>query len=191
MDLNVAMARVSANSGDVCGDAAHFWIHGPETVLAIADGLGHGADAAQAANAAMNFIAEHLDLDLIALFQELNAAMERTRGAAVAVARVRPDLARIEYAAIGNTRAAVFGWSSTRLDAEPGIVGTRRRRLRPLNIPFRAGDCLALWTDGLRETLKIDYGATTNLDALAATLMTEYATGDDDRCVILARRGGS
>lgn len=186
MAVSVGSARSSANAADLCGDAAQAWFLEDRTVIAIADGLGHGADAAVAATAALDFIGGHLDDDPVELFRGMHQALVSTRGAAVAVATIRPADGELTYAAIGNTRAAVFGWRATRLDSFPGIVGGGFRRLTPLVVPIRAGDHLVLWTDGLAERL-----AVTDIDPvpahMAETLLHRFAQGNDDACVIVAR----
>lgn len=191
MDLKIGIARSSANASDVCGDMAQAWTTDDRVVVAIADGLGHGPDAALASSRAMAYVGDHLGDDLPSLFSGMGRALASTRGAAVGVAIIRPSKAELAYAAVGNTRAAIFGWRSTRLDAESGIVGGGFRRLSPIVIPIRPSDHLALWTDGLEERLSVgNDAAAVEIGQLAETLLDLHTRGNDDACVIVARVAG-
>jgi hypothetical protein len=187
--MSVGIARRSANAADVCGDMAGWWSRDGMEIVAIADGLGHGKDAAIAAAAALDAVASWHGLDPLELFQRMNVALHATRGAAVGVAAVAWATGQITYAAVGNTRAALFGADATRLDSFAGIVGGGYRRLNTVVVPFHSGDVLTLWTDGLEERLQpiaADHAAA-GMDAMAARLLDRFAKGHDDRCVVVAR----
>ena len=55
--ISFGIARRSANDAEVCGDMAGRWSRDGMEILAIADGLGHGRDAAVAAAAALELVA--------------------------------------------------------------------------------------------------------------------------------------
>lgn len=187
MAVSVGIARAAANAGERCGDAAHAWPADGRHVLAIADGLGHGADAADAANAAMDYVGGHLNDEPLALFRGMHVALGPTRGAAVAVAVIDPAVGSLTYLAVGNTRAGIFGWRTTRLDSYPGIVGGSFRRLSPMVVPIRAGDRLVMWSDGVEERLTVSAQPQDDPQHEAAELLHQYIRGNDDACVIVAR----
>jgi len=187
--VRAASLRASANAADLCGDMAGIWETPDRVVLAIADGLGHGHDAAVAAAAAIDHVGRHLGQPFPELFAGLQCALAPTRGAAVGVAVLDPVAGQLRYAAVGNTRAAVFGWRVTRLDAVPGIVGAGGRPPAPLAVPCRPGDTVVLWTDGLDDRLSPgdEGGAPPAAEDLAADLLRRFAKGTDDSCVIVVR----
>ncbi len=188
MELTFSIARSSANAAEICGDVAKGWLLSDRAVIAIADGLGHGADAALAAGRAIEYVGSHLGEDPVSLFRGMGSALTSTRGAAVGLAVVRQGSGELTYAGVGNTRAAVFGWRTTRLDGDVGIVGGGFRRLAPVVVPIRPGDYLALWTDGLDERLALaKAGHEEDIDRLAEALLRRYSSGHDDACLILAR----
>jgi negative regulator of sigma-B (phosphoserine phosphatase) len=187
--ISFGIARRSANAAEVCGDMAGWWSGDGIERVAIADGLGHGKDAAVAAAAALEVVAAWPGHDLPSLFQHMNVALKATRGAAVGVATIEWATGQITYAAVGNTRAALFGARATYLDGYAGIVGGGYRRLSPVVLPFQSGDVLALWTDGLDERLDLitaDHSAV-GMDGMASRLLDRFAKGHDDRCVVVAR----
>jgi negative regulator of sigma-B (phosphoserine phosphatase) len=183
------IARRSANAADVCGDMADWWSRDGKELVAIADGLGHGREAAVAAAAALEAVAAWQGDNLVDLFYSMNVALRPTRGAAVGVATVDWATGLITYAAVGNTRAALFGERIIRMDGYAGIVGGGYQRLTPVTLPFMSGDVMALWTDGLDEQLELgpaDHSAP-GMDGMAAGLLDRFARGHDDRCVVVAR----
>ena len=189
MAVMTGIARAAANAADLCGDLAASWSTDGRHVFTIADGLGHGSEAFTAAGQAIDYVSHNLGENLVALFAGMNQALWQTRGAAVGVAAFDPVVGCLTYAAVGNTRAAVFGWRVVRLDGFSGIVGGGYRRLAAQTTPFRAGDHLVMWTDGVDERLTFD-PATSGFDAtdcVARALLDRFATGGDDACVLVAR----
>jgi hypothetical protein len=189
MAMMIGIARAAFNAADLCGDLAAAWSRDGHHVLALADGLGHGADAFAAADQAIGYIGRNLSEEPLALFHGMNLALGPTRGAAVGVAAVDAKAARLTYAAVGNTRAAIFGWRTVRLDGFSGIVGGGYRRLASQTTPFRAGDHLVMWTDGVDERLALDLSETNGgdtADGVAGTLLDRFAIGNDDACVLVA-----
>jgi phosphoserine phosphatase RsbX len=188
MAMTVGVASRSANAADVCGDRAGWWSLNGLEVVAIADGLGHGQCAAEAAGAAIGVVAAWPGGDLLDLFLHMNEVLKPTRGAAVGIATVEWATGQVTYAAVGNTRAALFGARTTYLNGYAGIVGAGYRRLGTITVPFSPGDVLAQWTDGLDEQIELrsDDRAAAKLDDTAALLLERFAHGDDDRCVVVA-----
>jgi hypothetical protein len=188
MAMIVGVASRSANAADVCGDRAGWWSRDGLELVAIADGLGHGPDAAVAAAGAIDTAAAWLGGDLIELFHDMNEMLRPTRGAAVGVATVEWASRQLTYVAIGNTRAALFGARTTYLNGYAGIVGVGYRRVGAITAQFSSGDLLALWTDGLDEQILVTSAdrAAASLDDTASLLLQRFARGNDDRCVVVA-----
>ena len=66
--------------------------------VAVIDGLGHGPEAAQAAEAAVATLAAHPELPPDEALRRCHVALKGTRGAAISIARVEPDTRRLAYA---------------------------------------------------------------------------------------------
>lgn len=189
--VSAGIARSSANAADICGDIGAVWQVGARRVVLVVDGLGHGVDAAIAATAAADYVATHLDNDLPDLFAGMNEALTSTRGAAVGVAVLDQAEGAMKYAGIGNTRAALFGWSVRRLTGNPGIVGAGFRRLTVMELPYAPEDRLILWSDGLEERLSVSPELERMRDnqALAEQLLEQYRHGVDDACAVVVDCG--
>ncbi|QCX80675.1 Serine/threonine-protein kinase RsbT [Streptomyces sp. YIM 121038] len=134
-----------------CGDAAAvaFTDRGP-TALAV-DGLGHGAEAEEAARAAVRCFHRLPDADLPDLFAAAHRALRHSRGAAIGVLRLRDDT--VDYCGVGNVRVALLSPDDVvrRLSGQPGVVGWNMPppQVRRLSVP--AGTTAVLHTDGVDQ----------------------------------------
>ncbi|MFI1167431.1 SpoIIE family protein phosphatase [Streptomyces sp. NPDC020801] len=133
------------------GDA-WTWVAAEDRVtLMLADGLGHGREAARASSAAVETLHRSARLTPSELLGRLDAALRGTRGAAVAVAQLELRAGRVRFAGIGNVGARLRAdgtWHH--LLSRPGIVGVHRPRTLPeTEMPWAADRLLVLHSDGL------------------------------------------
>ncbi|MCX5540910.1 SpoIIE family protein phosphatase [Paraburkholderia sp. CNPSo 3076] len=94
---------------EVCGDGWQAQVDQSGLTLALADGLGHGAEAHVAAVAALDVLRRRAGLAPAALMELSHAALRHTRGAALALVRI--DLARgaLAFCGTGNISAVAYG----------------------------------------------------------------------------------
>ncbi|KUO09235.1 ATP-binding SpoIIE family protein phosphatase [Streptomyces sp. DSM 15324] len=144
--INVPFAG-AAYSGDLwtCVHAAG------RLTLMLADGLGHGPEAARASTAAAEELRRRAHLPPAELLGCLDGALRGTRGAAVAVAQLDPRAGRLRFAGVGNTGARLYEGGTWRpLLSRPGIVGVHRPgTVAETEVPWAADRLLILHTDGL------------------------------------------
>ncbi|MFF1544975.1 SpoIIE family protein phosphatase [Streptomyces sp. NPDC058291] len=119
--------------------------------LMLADGLGHGPEAALASTAAVEEVRRSGHLPPAELLRRLDDALRGTRGAAVAVAQLDLRTARLRFAGIGNIGARLREGDSWRhLLSKPGIAGAHRPSTLPQTEASWADDrLLVLHSDGL------------------------------------------
>lgn len=144
--INVPFAG-AAYSGDL-------WtcVHASDRLtLMLADGLGHGPEAARASTAAAEELRRCARLSPAEQIRRLDTALRGTRGAAVAVAQLDLRAARLTFAGVGNIGARLYeggGWRP--LLSRPGIVGVHRPTTVPeTEVPWAADRLLILHSDGL------------------------------------------
>lgn len=128
------------------------WVReGDLFTLMLADGLGHGPEAARASTAAVREVRRLPGHSPAEALRRLHDALAGTRGAAVAVAQVDIRAGRLRFAGIGNVGARLREGDRWRaLLSRPGIVGVHRPgRLREDDVPWSADSLLILHTDGL------------------------------------------
>ncbi len=151
-----AMARAGGvnipfGGAEFSGDAWACVRAGHRTTLMLADGLGHGPEAARASSAAVEALRRSGHLPPAEVLRYLDAELRPTRGAAVAVAQLDAETGRLAFSGIGNIGARLRtgeGWRP--LLSRPGIVGAHRPTTIPEHHATWGADCLlVLHSDGL------------------------------------------
>lgn len=164
------------------------------TVL-VADGLGHGSEAHNAARLATEQLAAHPHDEPLELIELCHAALARTRGAAVAVAKLVASAERGSYASVGNIVCRLERAPASRhLISYNGIVGHAMRKTQELAFPWPQHALLILHSDGLGT--QWDLAAYPGLAArhpalIAAVLYRDYDRGRDDVTVVVLRNRGT
>jgi anti-sigma regulatory factor (Ser/Thr protein kinase) len=159
------------------------------TTILLVDGLGHGDNAATAANAAVREL--KTGLDATALLTRMHGALASTRGAAAAIARWDRRTGTLQYAGIGNIAATIVGDGETRsLVSMPGIVGHGVQRPRAFEYELPPDALLVMHSDGLRSGWDLTaYPGVRRRDPLvtAALLIRDFERGRDDVSVVVAK----
>ena len=174
-----------------CGDRCGWWNSAERLVMAVADGLGHGPQAADAAQAAIACIENRVERSFDEIFADCDARLRDTRGVALAVAVVEFATDRLMMAAVGNIRAVLLNAHRERhLGSARGIVGGGYARLVPEIHTLEPGNVLALYSDGLDEFFAlrqtIEEGALSP-GGSASSVLDLWARGNDDAAVLIYR----
>lgn len=182
----------------VCGDQPIVVGADPNAALVgVLDGLGHGENAARAAQCGVDVLHAAPADPLEVLVRRCHRALGATRGAAMTLARIDFADGTLRWLGIGNVTAnlvakhpgGVAVRSSARLAA--GIVGYRIPEvLTPQELSIRPGDLIVIASDGIAENHLdgIDFAAPT--PATAREILATYNKGTDDALVLLARHRG-
>lgn len=193
-EVEVGGACLATGGETISGDAWDYARSRGKVRLIVADGLGHGPRAAEAARAAVECFAEHVSTPLDDAMGRIHAALRSTRGAAVALVEIDEAADVIHFLSVGNVSGQILGDRDRALVCTPGTVGHAMRTMRVTDYPFHAGDALLLHTDGVKGSIHLtDYpGLGTKDPALVAgVLVSERARGTDDATVVVARRARS
>jgi anti-sigma regulatory factor (Ser/Thr protein kinase) len=133
------------------GDAFSWARSGSRVTLLLADGLGHGRNAAEASTAAVEGLHKHAYLPPAEILRHLHAALRTTRGAAIGVAQLDESTGRLSYAGVGNIGARLRtagAWQH--LISHPGIVGSHFPATVPVHqSAWQPDSLLILHSDGL------------------------------------------
>ncbi|MBP1179350.1 ATP-binding SpoIIE family protein phosphatase [Methylobacterium sp. PvR107] len=160
----------------------------------VADGLGHGPDAAKASEEALRLFRQHQDKSPSAILSAIHAGLSHTRGGAVSVARYSRDAGKLAFAGIGNVLGAVVsGEASKRTVSLPGTAGHAARRIQEFEYPMRPADVFVLCSDGIATGWSLDAfpGITGAHPTLVAGLIyRDFARARDDATVIVVRGDG-
>ncbi|HEX7708907.1 MAG TPA: SpoIIE family protein phosphatase [Thermoanaerobaculia bacterium] len=179
------------NLDDLCGDACGVFEKGDEIVCVVADGLGHGVAAGEASRTAVATIAQAGLVEPVRLLERAHVALKPTRGAAVAVAVIRPRDRELRFAGIGNISASIkTGSDSKSLVSVSGIVGHQVRAYQEFRYEWQPDSMLIMHSDGLTSRWTFDQLgglATRHPATIAAALGRDFARERDDRCVLVVR----
>jgi anti-sigma regulatory factor (Ser/Thr protein kinase) len=176
----------------VSGDAWKMASYKGHTKILVADGLGHGPDAAKAAIAATNVLKRHADATPIALIEECHAALRSTRGAAVGIVGLDPAGEQGSFAGVGNVACRVESLQGPgrNLVSYNGTLGHSLRKVQEFTFPFPRNALLILHTDGLGthwELASYPGLALKHAGLSAGTLYRDYDRGRDDVTVVVVR----
>jgi anti-sigma regulatory factor (Ser/Thr protein kinase) len=137
---------------EVCGDAWGCQLSESRSTVVVADGLGHGPDAAAAARAAMEIFYNHPEASPKALLESIHLGLRHTRGAAVSIASLDQERRQVEFAGLGNVAGFVCERSGQRrqLVSMNGTAGGDIHAVfREFSYPWPHGAALVMHTDGL------------------------------------------
>lgn len=179
-----------------CGDFYAVTAEAEHTVIVLADGLGHGPEAAQSAHAAVRAVEEASGSPSPGLrLQAAHRALQRLRGAAIGVAVIEHDSATLRWAGVGNVESAILrserGAGRVRLFVKPGVVGHRIADVREIAQPLCAGDVLVANTDGVDEAFLDTAASMGDLESAAGRGMERFGKSGDDATIVLARFVGA
>lgn len=174
-----------------CGDAWLVHRMPGRTLVVLADGLGHGSDAARAADTAIRTARAHARHAPARIIEAAHDAMRSTRGAALAVAVIVPSEQRLTFAGVGNVAGVIVSHDAAKsLASLNGTVGHEMRAVREFVHPWTARDCLVMHTDGVRARWQLGTypGLVVRHPALiAGTLFRDFSRGSDDATVLAVR----
>ena len=177
-------------SGDRCVIAAA----NGTALIAVIDGIGHGAEAAAAANVAATVLETSPQESLRTLFDRCHAQLRATRGAAMTVARFESHGRTLDWLGTGNIktvllRRSAHGFTCTDLLTYSGVVGAQVTKYAASQTEVASGDVLILATDGIDrkfiDSIRYDEAP----QAQAERLLAAYRSPTDDALVLVARLG--
>jgi phosphoserine phosphatase RsbX len=163
-------------------------------LIAVIDGLGHGEEAAAAANAAAGVLEASPNESLRTLFDRCDAQLRATRGAAMTVARFESSGRTLDWLGTGNIKTVLLrrsasGFTCMDLLTYSGVVGTQSPKRPASKIQVMPGDVLILATDGVDrkfiDSIRYDEAPQMQAERLLAT----YRSPTDDALVVVARLG--
>jgi phosphoserine phosphatase RsbX len=167
------------------------WENG--VLMAVVDGLGHGAEATIAAKTAIDVLARHASESVVRLVERCHRALQRTRGVVMTLVSLNIHNDTATALGIGNVET-VFrrGDPATRPKHESillrgGVVGYRLPPLQASIVPLAPGDVVVFATDGVREDFSDLIEPTEPLAQLVDRIMARKFRGTDDGLVLACK----
>ncbi|HZZ88679.1 MAG TPA: SpoIIE family protein phosphatase [Caulobacteraceae bacterium] len=172
----------------VCGDAHVVAPFDGGVLTGVIDGLGHGAEAARASQAAVASLTQTAGRPLTDAVAACHADLRRTRGAALALAMFHPAEGRMSWIGVGNVEAVLFTVSGRQtIVPRAGVVGYQVPSLRETSLPLAVGDVLIVASDGVSSRFCERRPLADDPEAAARALLDAYGIARDDGMVLVAR----
>jgi anti-sigma regulatory factor (Ser/Thr protein kinase) len=178
----------------ISGDHA-LWIWSEEAlVVGVADGLGHGPEAREAADLAMERMRERPLLAPEHILDHCDVGLRGTRGAAMGIVRLERRSGALSQVCMGNIATLVCRPGRVEImGCSPGVLGIPRQQVRAIRSEswLRPGELLVMHTDGLSSRTTVEEAVLLRHHPLvvAHELVRRFAKNHDDALVLVARAG--
>ena len=175
------------------GDA---WVHEStpaRTALLVVDGLGHGWEAAEAAQEAVATFRKRAHSSPGQMIGFIHEALRKTRGAVAAVAEIRPGEGTLVYAGVGNISAVVLNnGKSSSLVSHNGTLGVATTRIQEFKSEWAREAVLVLHSDGIQSRWDLSSSTYPGLLArdpalIGAALLRDFRRQRDDASVVVVK----
>ncbi len=173
------------------GDGYFMQTRDDRTLVAVIDGLGHGAGAKEATDVAIGVLEEWKGEGVDEVLMAVHDALRATRGAVMGAAIIDRADELIHFAGVGNISARAF---ETPIRFQPlstnGTLGARLGRLRVWSERWVDGATFVMASDGISETWEIQSYPDLlkkSPQLLAGVLMRDYGRETDDATVLVVR----
>ncbi len=177
----------------MCGDMAMVARRGSMMRLAVADGLGHGPAAREAAQVAIRWLQSTQNESLEEAVLTAHEQTAATRGATLGIVDLDLKTQIITATTIGNIRVGIYQsagrvWSPCGTDAVLGhgrgsFHGKLDVRVEKYQLP--PGALVLLFSDGLANHLRLPFQRPQSLEELGTSLFATYVVPSDDATLLM------
>ena len=194
VELGIACATLAGQSES--GDRYVYETFTDGVLLALVDGIGHGPEAAAAAETACTILRTHAGEPVIALAERCHWGLRRTRGVVMSLAAFDLRHNVMNWLGIGNVQGALrrFRWpidqTEELLFLRAGVVGSQLPPLQASVLPVVPGDMLVLATDGVESGFAPRIDSREAATRTAQAILDRYNKRTDDALVLVARYQG-
>jgi phosphoserine phosphatase RsbX len=188
----------SALPGEVESGDLHF-VHSYDDAVLVAaiDGLGHGPEAAVAAQRAAEALERHHAEPVASLLQRCHDNLRGTRGAVITLASFDGKRNVMSWVGVGNIEGTLVraepgeGRQRESVMLVGGVPGHQLPQLRSAEVQISPGDTLVLTTDGIRPGYLELLAGGDPPSRLVERIMDQFGKGTDDALVLVARYVGA
>jgi phosphoserine phosphatase RsbX len=195
--LEWGVAQIALEGEKVCGDRHLVSPFQDGLLVAVIDGLGHGSEAAAAAQLAVETLESHASESAIRLLARCHEALRSTRGAAVSLASVNTAFGTATWLGVGNVEGVILRADKQAAPPQenvmlfPGVAGHHLPSVRATVTPVSPGDLLIFFTDGIRRDFLSEPPIPGHSpQRIADRICAKYSKGTDDALVLVARYVG-
>ena len=177
------------------GDQHLVCCHPSGILIAAIDGIGHGAEAANAAKGAIAVLRNGVGEPIIPLMVECHEKLRSTRGVVLSLASVDVRHGLMTWLGVGNVQGVLVHANKKAISPETlllrgGVVGDHLPQLQAAVLPVAHGDLLVFATDGVRADFVRTLSAMENPQRAAERIMKSFCNQSDDALVLALRITG-
>jgi hypothetical protein len=161
-------------------------------LVAAVDGLGHGQEAARAAQIAVETLQAHAHESVVVLLERCHDALREMRGVVLTVASFNVRDGTLTWVGVGSVEGVLLRADVSAVPAREyvvqygGVVGMLLPPLRSFVLPVATGDTLLIATDGIRSGFAEELHPEPP-QPMADRIVARYLKGTDDALVLVAR----
>jgi negative regulator of sigma-B (phosphoserine phosphatase) len=175
------------------GDRAVLAAFDGGALVAAIDGLGHGAGAADAAEAAAAVLIRQPGDEPTRLLDACHRALARTRGAVMTLAWFDLGQGQLRWTGVGNVEGRlVHAGAGPRAATEGaltkgGVVGYNMPSIRVTGTDLEHGDVIVLATDGIDSGFARAIAAGGSAQEMADRILDSHGKDSDDALAVVVR----
>ena len=194
--IEVGVAGLALPGQSTSGDRHVFEPFSGGVLLAVVDGIGHGNEAAMAAEKVCAILRAHAAEPVVVLAERCHEGLRSTRGVVMTLAAFDIVHNLLTWLGIGNVQGVLQRFSGPidrteeSLLLRAGVVGSQLPPLRVSVLPVARGDTLILATDGVQSGFGSKIASAVAPQRAAETILDEFCKGTDDALVLVARYQG-
>jgi phosphoserine phosphatase RsbX len=196
--IDWGLALKALKGQKISGDDYVVEPHEDGFLAAAIDGLGHGGEAAAAAQIAASILRANARDPAVQLLHRCHEGLKlkQARGVAMSLASFNKPLKLLSWLGVGNVEGALFHLDATgelsykSILPRGGVVGYQMPSLRPTTASLDSSDTIIFATDGIRS----GFVKGVTLSSLSMTpqqladhIMAEYDKSTDDSLVLVVR----
>jgi phosphoserine phosphatase RsbX len=191
--LEWAVADLVQPGQSESGDRSVVLATGEGGLVAVVDGLGHGAEAASAAKVAVRALERGANRPVVQLFRDCHSSLIGTRGAVISAAAFNARGETMTWLGVGDVEGRLLrapSSASPRMESlllRGGVVGVHLPTLVSEVVPIHRGDTLIFATDGVRSDFLDAPLPPLESQALADYILAHWGTQTDDALVLVVR----
>ncbi|MFD2166115.1 SpoIIE family protein phosphatase [Thalassotalea euphylliae] len=160
-------------------------------LLAVIDGVGHGAEADKVSKILARYL---LQLETLESPSAMIDAMDKIShpciGASVGLAIVDENSHRVDFAGVGNIAAYVMGANSESFASRDGTVGCHSRIPLAQSKNLSAGDLIVMHSDGIQSRLLRQFDSDylkASVEQILSYIFSNFEKNYDDASCIVYR----
>ena len=160
-------------------------------LLAAVDGLGHGREAAMAAELTIRTLRSRAEASVLQLVTYCHEVLRGTRGVTMSLASFAARERTLTGLGVGSVGGLVLrgdaGYGCSRLRLRGGGGWVKLPTLHASTLPVRNGDTLIFATDGVGSDFDRGLDPKRPVRALADAIIERHGLKSDDALVLIAR----